>query len=144
MVGLLVLLAGTFALAAARGERLRKRLAPHLNQANARVKRKQERERLAMLSSLFRLTEEAFSHWKQWRTLQRLLERADLPLRTVEFVYLMGGGALVFGLFALIAAPATFMILLRHARPAARSRSASSGSRATSGSPPSRTSCPTC
>ena len=37
LVGLLVLLAGTFAFAAARGERLRKRLAPHLNQANARV-----------------------------------------------------------------------------------------------------------
>jgi tight adherence protein B len=112
LVGLLVLLAGTFALAAARGERLRKRLAPHLNQANARAKRKQERERLAMLASLFRATEEAFSHWKQWRTLQRMLERADLPLRTVEFVYLIGGGALVFGLFAAITTRTTFMILL--------------------------------
>jgi tight adherence protein B len=112
LVGLLVLLAGTFALAAARGERLRKRLAPHLNQADARAKRKHDRQRLALFSSLFRVTEEAFSHWKHWRTLQRMLERADLPLRTVEFVYLIGGGALVFGLFAAVTAPSAFMILL--------------------------------
>ena len=112
LVGLIVLLAGTFAFAAARGERLRKRLAPHINQANARVKRKQDRERLALLASLFRATEEAFSHFKHWRTLQRMLERADLPLRTVEFVYLMGGGAVVFALFAAIATRSTFMILL--------------------------------
>jgi tight adherence protein B len=112
LVGLLVLLAGTFALAAARGERLRKRLAPHLGQANARVKRKEERERLAMLSSLFRATEQAFSHWRQWRMLQRMLERADLPLRTVEFVYMIGGAALVFGLFAAVTLKSSFMILL--------------------------------
>jgi len=111
-VGLLVLLAGTFGLAAARGERLRKRLAPHLGEHAPRAKRKQERQRLAMFSSLFRLTEEAFSHWKQWRTLQRMLERADLPLRTVEFVYLIVGGAVVFGLVGAVMAPSGFVILL--------------------------------
>jgi tight adherence protein B len=112
LVGLLFLLAGTFVLAAARGERLRRRLAPHLGETTARAKRKQERERLAMLSSLFRATEQAFSHWKQWRTLQRMLERADLPLRTVEFVYLIGGGALVLGLLFAVALKSSFMILI--------------------------------
>jgi tight adherence protein B len=112
LVGLLFLLAGTFVLAAARGERLRRRLAPHLGETPARAKRKQDRERLAMLSSLFRATEEAFSHWRQWRTLQRMLERADLPLRTVEFVYLIGGGGLVLGLFFAVALKSTFMILV--------------------------------
>jgi len=112
LVGLLFLLAGTFVLAAARGERLRRRLAPHLGQAAARKKRKAERERLAMLSSLFRATEEAFSHWRQWRMLQRMLERADLQLRTVEFVYLIGGGALVIGLIFAVALKSTFMILI--------------------------------
>jgi tight adherence protein B len=111
LVGLLFLLAGTFALAAARGERLRKQLAPHLGETRARAK-KQDRERLAMLSSLFRATEQAFSHWKQWRTLQRMLERADLPLRTVEFVYMIGGSAVVVGLLFAIALKSTFMILL--------------------------------
>ena len=77
-----------------------------------RAKRKQERQRLASLRSLFRLTEEAFSHGSTWRTLQRMLERADLPLRTVEFVYLIGGGAVVFGLVAAAIAPSGFVILL--------------------------------
>jgi tight adherence protein B len=112
IVGMLVLLAGTFALSAARGERLRKRLAPHLGQATRRAKRKQDRERLAMFSSLFRVTEEAFSHWRQWRTLQRMLERADLPLRTVEFVYMIVGSALVVGIIAAVTARSTFWILL--------------------------------
>jgi tight adherence protein B len=112
LVGLLVLLAGTFAMAAARGERLRRQLAPHLGQTTARTKLKQERERLAVLSSLFGATEQAFSHWKQWRSMQRMLERADLPLRTVEFVYLMGAAAVVFGLVAAVTAPSSFMILL--------------------------------
>jgi len=112
LVGLLFLLAGTFVLAAARGERLRRRLAPHLGQMSARKKRKEDRERLAMLSSLFRATEEAFSHWRQWRTLQRMLERADLQLRTVEFVYLIGGGALVMGLLFAVALKSTFMVLI--------------------------------
>jgi len=112
LVGLLFLLAGTFALAAARGERLRKQLAPHLGQVTPRKKRKQERERLAMFSSLFRVTEQAFSDWKQWRTLQRMLERADLPLRTVEFVYLIAGSGVVAGLLVALTLKSSFMILL--------------------------------
>jgi tight adherence protein B len=112
LVGLLVLLAGAFATAAARGERLRRQLAPHLGTTPARKKRKHERERLAMFSSLFRATEQAFSHWRQWRSMQRMLERADLPLRTVEFVYLMVGGGVLFGLVAAVTAPSSFMIVL--------------------------------
>jgi tight adherence protein B len=119
LVGLLVLLAGTFAMAAARGERLRRQLAPHLGTATPRTKRKQERERLAMLSSLFRATEQAFSHWRQWRTAQRMLERADLPLRTVEFVYLMVGSGILLGLVAAVTAPSSFIIVLAMAAGAA-------------------------
>ena len=111
-VGLLFLLAGTFATAAARGERLRRQLAPHLGATTARKKRKEERVRLAMFSSLFRATEQAFSHWRQWRSMQRMLERADLPLRTVEFVYMMAGAGIVFGLVAAVTAPSSFMIVL--------------------------------
>ena len=119
LVGLLILLAGTFALAAARGERLRRQLAPHLGTATARTKQKQERDRLAMLSSLFRATEQAFSHWRQWRSMQRMLERADLPLRTVEFVYMMAGGGILFGLVAAVTAPSSFVIVLAMAAGAA-------------------------
>jgi len=41
-----------------------------------------------------------------------MLERADLQLRTVEFVYLIGGGALVMGLLFAVALKSTFMVLI--------------------------------
>ena len=97
LVGLLVLLAGTFVVSSVRGSRLRRRLAPHIAGA-AGGKRKQERERLQAAAGLFRATERTFGHWKQWIALARLLERSDVPLRAVEFVYLSCGTGLAAGL----------------------------------------------
>ena len=48
-----------------------------------------------MLSGLFRVTENTFAHRRQWRNLHLLLERADLPLRTVEFTWLLIGCSFV-------------------------------------------------
>ena len=98
LVGLLVLLAGTFLVSSVRGSRLRRRLAPHI--APAGSKRKQDRERLQAAAGLFRATERTFGHWKQWLALARLLERSDVPLRAVEFVYLTCAAGLVGGLVA--------------------------------------------
>jgi hypothetical protein len=63
-------------------------------------KRKQEqKERFAAAAGLFNATEGALSHWKFWTRLERLLERSDLPLRTVELVYLIAGlGLLILAL----------------------------------------------
>jgi tight adherence protein B len=97
LVGLLVLLAGTLVLTSVRGSRLRRRLAPHLGETKG-SKRKVERERLEAAAGLFRATERTFGHWKHWIALDRMIERADLPLRTVEFVYLSIGAALLGGL----------------------------------------------
>jgi tight adherence protein B len=97
LVGLLVLLAGTFVLTSVRGSRLRRRLAPHLGETKG-SKRKIDRERLQAAAGLFRATERTFGHWKHWIALDRMIERADLPLRTVEFVYLSIGAALLGGL----------------------------------------------
>ncbi|HET9323005.1 MAG TPA: type II secretion system F family protein [Gaiellaceae bacterium] len=110
LVGLLVLLAGTFLITSVRGSRLRRRLAPHI-QPTAHAKRKQERERLQAAAGLFRATERTFGHWKQWVALSRLLERSDVPLRTVEFVYLSCGAGLVAGLVAGVLAQGTMVIL---------------------------------
>ena len=110
LVGLLVLLAGTFLITSVRGSRLRRRLAPHI-QPTAHSKRKQERERLQAAAGLFRATERTFGHWKQWVALSRLLERSDVPLRTVEFVYLSCGAGLVAGLVAGVLAQGTMVIL---------------------------------
>jgi tight adherence protein B len=100
LVGLLVLLAGTLILSAVRGSRLRRRLAPHLAGTAAGSKRKQDRERLQAAAGLFRATERTFGHWRQWVALGRMLERSDVPLRTVEFIYLSGGIGLAAGLVA--------------------------------------------
>jgi tight adherence protein B len=96
LVGTIVLAAATFGLHSMRGERLRRRLAPHIASRSA-AERENGRERLAAVAALFRATERVFSHWRQWLWVQRLLERADVPLRTVEFLYLIGGAALLVG-----------------------------------------------
>jgi tight adherence protein B len=109
-VGLLVLLAGTFLVSSVRGSRLRRRLAPHLA-GTAASKRKQERQRLQAAAGLFRATERTFGHWRQWVALARMLERSDVPLRTVEFVYLCTGAGLAAALLAGSTAQGSMTIL---------------------------------
>jgi tight adherence protein B len=110
LVGFLMLLSGTFLLTSVRGSRLRRRLAPHLGEAKG-SKRKIERERLQAAAGLFRATERTFGHWRHWIALDRMLERADVPLRTVEFVYLSAGAALIGGLLGTAMLHGTMWVL---------------------------------
>jgi tight adherence protein B len=110
IVGFLMLLSGTFLLTSVRGSRLRRRLAPHLGEAKG-AKRKVERERLQAAAGLFRATEKTFGHWRHWIALDRMLERADVPLRTVEFVYLSVGSALMGGLLGTAMLEGTVLLL---------------------------------
>jgi tight adherence protein B len=103
-VGLMILLACTLAMVPVRGARLRRRLQPHLTPGTAVRGKSDERERLAAFSGLLHATERAFAHWLPWQRLARLIERADLPLRTVELFYLAAGCGLLFGLFAAFSA----------------------------------------
>jgi tight adherence protein B len=98
LVGLIVLLAAAFALASPRGAWLKGRLEPHV--VTQRRVKQTGRQRLRIAAGLFHATENALSKFKPWLRLQRILERADLPLRTVEFVYLMLGAGLLGGLVA--------------------------------------------
>src|SRR5262249_13166020 len=100
-VAALVFLAFVLVLAAYRGSWVKTRIAAHIGDTKANPKEKRRERRMAMLSSLFRATERAFGHLKQWRAVQRMLERADVPLRTVELLWIMIGAG--FGL-ALITA----------------------------------------
>ena len=106
----IVLLAATLALTTVKGSRLKRRIAPHLGPATDQ-KRKQEKERLAAAAGLFRATESAFSHWKFWTRLERLVERSDMPLRTVELVYLMIGCGLVGATLATLTGRSTVITL---------------------------------
>jgi tight adherence protein B len=110
LVGFLMLLSGTFLLTSVRGSRLRRRLAPHIGEPKG-SKRKVERERLQAAAGLFRATERTFGHWRHWIALDRMLERADVPLRTVEFVYLSAGAALMGGLLGTAMLEGTMLVL---------------------------------
>jgi hypothetical protein len=76
-----------------------------------KTKRKQERERLAAAAGLFNATESAFEGWKLWKRLDRLVERSDLPVRTVEVFYVMCGFALVGGLWPRCSRPSMLITL---------------------------------
>jgi tight adherence protein B len=99
-VGLIILLAAAFAFASPRSAWLKGRLEPHVAQQRRRGTKQAGRERLRIAAGLFHATENALGKFKPWHRLQQTLERADLPLRTVEFVYLMLGAGLLGGLVA--------------------------------------------
>jgi tight adherence protein B len=107
----IVLIGATLALTTVKGARLRRRLAPHLPDTVQVRKQKEARERFAAAEGLFSATERAFSHWRFWHRLDRLVERSDLPIRTVELVYLATGLGLVAGTLAALTAQSSLVIV---------------------------------
>lgn len=112
VVGVLSLLAVLFALRAPLGTRLRRQITPHLGEQRRKQSRGPVQERFATASSVMRATERAFGHLAAWHTLHRLLERADVPLRTVELVYAAAGSGLFAGIVFALAGAATLVTLL--------------------------------
>jgi tight adherence protein B len=110
LVGVAVLAVVLLLLSAKRGSWVKARLAPHLGET--RRGPVSTKERLSFLTALFRATESAFGTWKQWRSIARMLERADVPLRTVEFFWLSAGSGVFFGLVAAVFGAAPIVILL--------------------------------
>ena len=101
IVGFLGLIAALFLLRAPAGSRLRRQISPHLGEQERKATRGPVEERFTTASSLMRATERAFGHLRAWHALHRLLERADVPLKTVELVYAaVGSGFLAGILFA--------------------------------------------
>jgi tight adherence protein B len=97
VVGLLALIAAAFALAAPKGAWLRGRLDPHVASTRQKaLKREREGNRFALFSGLFKATESVFGNLKQWKRVDTLLQRADIPLKTPEFAYIMLGCGLLF------------------------------------------------
>jgi tight adherence protein B len=112
IVAFLVLTAAGFALAGGKGTWVKTRLAPHVEGGPRRARRREKGDRLAAFAGLFRLTEQAFSHHKQWKKVHTKLERADVPLRTVEFVYLMTGCGFLLMVFAALSGRSTLGMLM--------------------------------
>ncbi len=104
--------AAVLLLAAPRGDRLRRRLEPHLGARVRKRARGRAQERFATASMVMRATERAFGHLRVWHSLHRLLERADVPLRTVELVYAAAGSGLLLGLLCAVAGAPLLVTLL--------------------------------
>jgi tight adherence protein B len=111
-VAMLTLLAFVLIFAAYRGSWVRSRIAAHIGETKATAKEKRQAQRLAAFQAIFRATEGAFGNLKQWRWVQRMLERGAIPLRTVEFFWIMIGSAFVLGFFGAVAGQSPFFILL--------------------------------
>jgi tight adherence protein B len=97
VVALLALIAAAFALASPKGTWLRGRLDPHVAATRTKaLKREREGKRFTLFSGLFKATESLFGNLKHWKKIDTLLQRADMPLRTPEFAYIMLGFGLLF------------------------------------------------
>ncbi|HUP32179.1 MAG TPA: type II secretion system F family protein [Gaiellaceae bacterium] len=112
IVGFLVLLGALILMKAPLGSRLRRQITPHLAEQQRKRTRGPVQERFATASTLMRATERAFGHLSAWHALHRLLERADVPLRTVELVYAALGSGLVMGLVFAVAGAPTLVTLV--------------------------------
>jgi tight adherence protein B len=111
-VGLLILLACGFAGAARSGSWLRARLAPHLGAPQRRrAKTVRRRHGRPALQRVLNGTEQAFANVKQFRALQQLLTRADLPLLAAELLYLCIGVGVVIGLVAAVVGVPAVLVL---------------------------------
>jgi tight adherence protein B len=111
LVGSCVILAVGILVSTPAGVRLRRRLEPHTAETRRRPGKATPRERFAAASGVLTATEKALAHLQFWVRLHRLIERADLPLRTVEFFYICVGAGFGLGLIAAVAAVSPLVIL---------------------------------
>jgi tight adherence protein B len=111
-VGLLALLALWFGNAARSGSWLKARLSPHLGQTQRKGRAKQRSTSRSLRKSVVAATEAALANVKQFRALQRLLTRADLPLLAAELVYISLGCAVLLALVCAVAGAPAFLTFL--------------------------------
>ena len=110
-VGALVLLACWFGVAARSGFWLRARLAPYLGPRAQRSRVKRQHRGRTAFRGVLTWTEQAFANVKQFRRLQQLLTRADLPLLASELVYLCAGVAILVAILGVAAGlPAVLIV----------------------------------
>ncbi len=113
LVGLLVLAALILIFTSAGADRVRAQVQKHIAPKPKRTRKsKEKKERLQSLAGLFRVTENALGETRVWRYLRRLIERADLPLKTAELVYMMAGSGILVGLLATVIASSMLISLL--------------------------------
>lgn len=93
------------------GSRLRAQLDAHVTPAIAGAKRRRSPTRAGLRRQVFHAVEQAFGDVRRFKSLQHLLERADLPLRASEFLFIQLGAAFLFGLVFAVAGTSTLVTL---------------------------------
>ena len=115
LIGLIVAGLGLAVIAnlatARKGSWVQARLAPHVG-AGTSKKGLGARERLSAVATVFSATESVFGRLNVWRRLTRILERADMPLKTVELVWAMLGLGIGFGLVVSLAGAGSLAVLI--------------------------------
>ena len=113
LVGLLVLLAVALVFSSASADRVRSQVQKHISPKPKRTKKgKEKKDRLQSLAGLFQMTEQALGRTRGWLRLSRLIERADLPLKTAELFYLSAGSCVLLGLLATVAGTSGLLSLI--------------------------------
>ncbi|HST25978.1 MAG TPA: VWA domain-containing protein, partial [Gaiellaceae bacterium] len=111
LVGTLLMLAIRVLFRKSRSEELRRRIQPHVGKEPEKVKTV-KRERLGLMRGLFSSTEHVLGRKSFWNWLTRLLERGDVPLKTVEFAYVILGSGLLLGfLFSVFGLSGIFLLV---------------------------------
>jgi tight adherence protein B len=114
-VGLIIALIALIVLrqvaTARKGSWVQARLAPHIGAAKKK-KGVGTRDRLSAVAALFRATEDVFGNLNYWQRLTLMLERAGLPLKTVELVWTMTGVGIGLGLIFSLLGAGTIPVLL--------------------------------
>jgi tight adherence protein B len=98
-VGFLLLLAFHFWFASRRGGHLQQRIEPHLGTVVRNPKARRRATREATRARFFDTIEHALADVKQFKQVQRMIERADLPLRSGELLAVCSGAAVFLGAF---------------------------------------------
>ena len=111
-VAFLVFLAYFFASGSRSGARLRARLTPHLGPSERRAKPKRRKQGRTFMRGVVAATEHAFANVKQFRAVQRLLTRGDLPLLAAELLYICVGSALAVALLTFLAGLPSVLVVL--------------------------------
>jgi tight adherence protein B len=93
------------------GSRLRAKLDAHVTPAATRAKRRRSSAQAGLRRQLFHAVEQAFGDFRRFKSLQRLLERADLPVRASEFLFIQLGAAFLFGLVFAVAGTSPLVTL---------------------------------
>jgi tight adherence protein B len=111
-VGVLILLSCAFWLAAQGDSRLKRRIEPHISGGHVKgAKARRQEARTATRTQFVDAIENVFADVKQFKRLERLIERADVPIRPGELLAICGACAFAMGLVSAVLASSAIVIL---------------------------------